>query len=254
MLPYFGYTQINLGFINLHIWGIFAALGFGAGLILTYWFLRKNKFDTDKFWDLAIWTIIGALIGARLFHVFLYEPAYYTVHWLDIFKIWQGGLSSLGGIFGAGLAATLYLKKSKLPILAYFDALAFSIPFGLFFGRIACVLINEHPGLKSDFFLATAYPDGSRLDLGFLLLLNNLILSLIFLYFAKQARPVGFYVIFFSFWYGVGRFFLDFLRAWDLPGADIRYFYLTPAQYGCLFLLLMGILISKKTKLLTFKR
>lgn len=245
MLPYFGYTQINLGFVNLYIWGIFAALGFGVGLATTYWFLRKNQLDVTKFWDIAIWTIIGALIGSRLFHVLLYEPAYYLTHWLEIFKIWQGGLSSLGGIFGGALAAFFYLKKQKLSILAYFDALAFSAPFGLLIGRIACALMNDHPGIKSDFYLAAAYPDGSRLDLGFLLLLNNLILFLIFIYCARRPRFAGFYVIFFSFWYGIIRFFLDFLRAWDLPGADTRYFYLTPTQYGCLLLLLLGLVVSK---------
>ena len=55
--------------------------------------------------------------------------------------------------------------------------------------------------------------------------------------------------------YGVVRFFLDFYRAWDLPGADLRFFLLTPAQYGCLLFIAVGILgLAKYTYVSTVQR
>lgn len=175
MIPWFQYQTISVGFLKLNVWGIFVSLGFLAGIVVSYFELRRKKLETKHVFDLAFWIILSAMIGGRLLYVLEYLKFYFAAP-LDILKIWQGGMSVYGGFIGATLAAVIYFKKHKLDFWQYADALAFSLPLGLFIGRLGCFLIHDHPGLRTNFFLGVAYPDGGRFDLGLLLSINGLIL------------------------------------------------------------------------------
>ncbi len=251
MIPYKIYSEIDLGFIRMQTWGLMVALGIFASFLVSYRLAKKRGLQADKLIDLSIWVVIFALVFARLFHVFFYQWSYYSQNLIEIFKIWEGGLASFGGFLGGAIAAVIFFKKHQLTFWQYADLIVFGLPLGLFIGRIGCFLNHLHPGTKSNFFLAVNFPDGPRHDLGLYLSLNGLILFLTFLILERKRRFRGFYLVFFFLWYGMTRFTLDFLRAWDLENADVRYFYLTPAQYGSLILVILGIyflIILPKTK------
>jgi phosphatidylglycerol:prolipoprotein diacylglycerol transferase len=248
MIPWFQYEKINVGFLSLNVWGILVSLGFLAGMFVVHFELKRKRLEANRVLDLAFWIILAAMIGGRLlyaaehFSVFINAP-------LDILKLWQGGMSIYGGFIGALIAVVVYLKKNKLDFWSYADAVIFSLPLGLFIGRLGCFLIHDHPGLKTDFFLGVVYPDGGRFDLGLLLSINGLILFLIFLILRHKNWFPGFYVSVFAIWYGTTRFLLDFLRAQDVVGADIRYFGLTLAQYFSIVLFAVGIYLFYKLKI-----
>lgn len=248
MIPYFKITTFNLGHLTLQAWGAMVAIGFLAGVFWARSRVKKQGWLLKDFWDLIFWIVVASLAGARLFHIFFYEWPYYSRHLADIFRVWDGGMSSFGGFTGALLAAWFYLKKHRLNFLEWADQLVFALPLGLFIGRLGCFLIHDHPGIKTNFFLAVNYTEGARHDLGLYLSLNGLILFLLFLRLNGKSRFRGFYTIFFSLWYGFIRFFLDFLRIWDSPIADARYFYLTPAQYFSIALFLGGIYLLLQRK------
>lgn len=254
MIPWFQYASINLGFLKLNVWGLFVSLGFIVGMIVTYFELKRRKLEAKRVFDLAFWIILAAIVGGRLLYV-AEHLSWYAVAPINILKLWQGGMSIYGGFIGAVLAGVVYLRKHKLDLWQYADAIIFGLPLGLFIGRIGCFLIHDHPGVKTDFFLGVAYPDGVRHDLGLYLSLNGLLLFLIFLFLHRKERFFGFYVALFSVWYGVARFLLDFLRATDLAGADIRYLGLTLAQYLSVILFVAGIwlLINQKSKIKNFE-
>lgn len=120
------------------------------GFIGLYLFLRhlarkkiiKNLSDAalDGF---IIYLIVGIIVGARFFHVFVFEPGYYFSHPSDMIKIWQGGLSFHGGLVGGIIAAMLFCKKNKVKFLELADATGIIAGLFLGLGRIANFINGE---------------------------------------------------------------------------------------------------------------
>lgn len=239
-LPVF--DTFPLGPLTVHVWGLLVAAGFAAGIALAFFRARSRGAEKpERILDMAMWVIAGSLVDARLFHVIFYEPAFYFSSPFEILKFWEGGMSSFGGFFGALLGGFWYLKRHALDFLTWADIAVFGLPAGFAIGRIGCFLTRMHPGIKSDFFLAVMMEDGPRLDLGLLESLAALGILLIFLLCDRRPRREGFFLGLFLLLYGPARFFLDFLRATDIPMADARYFGLTPAQYASMFFVALGV-------------
>jgi phosphatidylglycerol---prolipoprotein diacylglyceryl transferase len=133
-----------------------------------------------------------------------------------------------------------------VPLLPYLDALAVGITVGFLFGRLGCFFVHDHIGRHTNFFLSVAFPDGQRHDLGLDEFVLCFILSAWFLILMRKWRPAGIYLTLISLIYGPIRFFLDFLRAEDIPAPDSRYFGLTPAQYCSIAVTFTGLWISLK--------
>ena len=95
--------------------------------------------------------------------------------------------------------------------------------------------------MRSTSWLAVQFPDGPRLDLGLLDALVLAVLGAVLWWLARKKRPQGALFGVFALGYSVPRFFLDFLRATDLPNSDRRFYGLTPSQWICPLLALGGI-------------
>ena len=242
MIPYFYLPTINLGFFSLSTWGILAAVGFAVGIFVFWKMGRKWGINGDRILDLSFWIMLGAIVGARLGHVFFYNWIYYSSHLGEIIALWHGGMSLLGGMIGGGVCAVWKIRKYNLPLVKTLDALVFALPFGLACGRIGCFLIHDHPGTLTNFVLGVKYPDGVRHDLGLELLLVNIGLGITFLILGRRVRRSGFFLTLFLLVYPPIRFLLDFLRV-----IDARYVGLTPAQFGMIGLLILGLAIYKRT-------
>ncbi|MDO8499398.1 MAG: prolipoprotein diacylglyceryl transferase [bacterium] len=253
MIPYFEVTTIILGPLTLRVWGIFVAAGILSGAYLTYRLAKKYLLSEAVIGDLAIWALVGAFIGARVFYIIFYNPAYFLQYPLDAFKIWQGGESSLGGFFGAAVAVYVFAKIRKLSwdnLLPYLDIGAVGLWLGWGIGRVGCFLIHDHVGTLSHFILAVNYPGGARHDLGLYDSILGFVLFAFSLIFYKRLAKYGSgFVAGVTFGlYAFVRFWLDFLRATDLSVIDVRYAGLTPAQWGmaAVFLTLTFLLINSK--------
>ena len=114
------------------VWyGLLFALGL---IILGPWIEKKmwehEKLDPKWFESLAIYVFIGTIVGARLGHVLLYDPAYYLANPAKIFVTWEGGLASHGGTIGIIIACWLYSRRvTRKSILWVLDRLA--VPTGI---------------------------------------------------------------------------------------------------------------------------
>jgi len=210
----------------------------------------KVGLDPEHLSALATWVLVAGFIGARVAHVTVYHWADYKDDLWSILRMWEGGMSSYGGFVGATLGGIAYVKRAKLDFYRYADLASYAFVPGWTIGRIGCFVIHDHPGAKSDFFLAAEmktlplnsmhYELAARHELG---LYDGLLAGLIWLFFALAARKPrysGFYLAWMCIIYSVPRFFLDSLRATDIVGADTRYLGLTPAQYGSIVLLAIG--------------
>ncbi|MFH1253472.1 MAG: prolipoprotein diacylglyceryl transferase [Candidatus Uhrbacteria bacterium] len=244
MIPYFSLTQIPLGPITIQAWGLFVALGFIIGAAASSWLLKKRGLNSNVVWDLLGWLIIGSMVFARLFFVVFYDPSYFLVRPLEIFYLWQGGMSMIGGLFGATLAAAIYFRKKKLNWFEYSDTMIFGLPLGYAIGRFGCFLIHDHTGLPTSFLLGVRYLDGIvRHDLGLYHSLFGWLLFVLFFVLVKKKIRTGVLLVTFLFVYGVFRFFADFLRV-----GETHWLFLTPGQYFGLLMIISGLIISFKKK------
>lgn len=116
--------------------------------------------------DLLTWVIIGIIAGGRLGYVVFYQPAYFLRNPLEIFAIWQGGMSFHGGMIGVVLAIVFYSSREKLPILSVADALAVATPPGLFFGRVANFINAELWGRSTSAPWGVIFPGPAAQDCG----------------------------------------------------------------------------------------
>jgi phosphatidylglycerol:prolipoprotein diacylglycerol transferase len=116
--------------------------------------------DTD---DLLVWLTLGVILGGRLGYVGFYNLEFYMVHPVAIFKVWEGGMSFHGGLFGVIVAVIVFCRKRKLEILAVADAVSCAAPIGIFFGRIANFINGELFGRVSDVPWAMIFPHGGTL-------------------------------------------------------------------------------------------
>jgi len=104
---------IDWGPITVHWYGFLMALAMLSGVAVATRLAKAAHWRADLIVDLAFWLIIGGLAGARLYYIGLEWP-HFSRHWLDMPKIWQGGLAIHGAVLGGGLALWLFAKKRRL--------------------------------------------------------------------------------------------------------------------------------------------
>ncbi len=103
----------SFGPIHVRWYGVFFAFGFFLGYEIMAQIYRKEGRNLENLSDLLLYLMLGTVIGARLGHVFLYQPDYYLAHPWEIPMVWEGGLASHGGFAGVLIALYFYLKKHR---------------------------------------------------------------------------------------------------------------------------------------------
>ena len=221
--------------------------------ILFGWILSKKIFISNieikvKFDDYITFLILGIIIGGRLGYIFFYNFGYYSTNLLDIFKIWQGGMSFHGGLIGIIISSIWFAKKNNQNPFYYLDIVSLVAPIGIFFGRIANFINSELYGIETNLpwgvkFIQVddLYRHPSQL---YEALFEGIILFIILLYFRNKGlmKTPGLISGLFLIFYSIFRFVIEFFRAPDL---QIGYLFLnlTMGQIVSLIFFLIGILI-----------
>ena len=225
--------------------------------ILLGWGLSKKFFILDlelkeKFDDYITYLILGIIVGGRLGYVFFYNFNYYSHNFIDIFKIWQGGMSFHGGLIGIIFVSIWFAKENGHNKFKYLDIVAIAAPIGIFFGRIANFINSELYGIQTELPWAVKfikidnlYRHPSQL---YEALFEGLILFLILLHFKKKGfmKIPGLISGIFLVIYSIFRFIIEFFR---VPDEQLGYllFDLTMGQIiSFLFLLIGSYLIIKR--------
>ncbi|HYX91759.1 MAG TPA: prolipoprotein diacylglyceryl transferase family protein [Myxococcaceae bacterium] len=245
MIPYFRPPAIDLRILQIEPFGIMTAAGVLLGALLLSVAAKREGRDPAPLQDMLLWGLGGGVIGGHLVHIFLYHPEELARGPLQILRVWDG-LSSMGGLLGGVAASLIFFRRHQLRVTDYSDALAMALAPAWGVARIGCFLVHDHPGVRTNFFLAVnfppyVYPGGPRHCLG---LDEALVLfSLAAILWTLHARGAlkGRLLALLAVSYGTIRFFLDFLRARDLPYIDARYFGLTPAQYIVIAVVAWGV-------------
>jgi len=145
----------RLGPFSISLFGTFIALGIAAGLYILNQEAKRKKLDQDEVLNLAIYSIIAAVVGARLYYILVFNPAYYLNNLNEIIMINQGGLSIQGGLLGAILFAWFYVRRKKLSFWKLADTFAPAIILGQAIGRIGCDVFGV--------VMKKAYPWGAKI-------------------------------------------------------------------------------------------
>jgi len=246
MIPYFSFDKIQIGPIILYVWGAFLALAFLYALFFISRKAKKQGIDTEIIISSFSWLIIGTIIGARIGYVVQFSDYYFSKP-IEILKIWQGGMTFHGGLFGLLIAAVIYAKFAKVGsrlFLQIADIAVLAAPISIAITRIGCSLINDHQGAETSLFWGIIWPDGTiRHPVAEYLIISALILYLILRFLRPKLTKSGQLLIVFFFLYSVSRFFLDFTRSTGTLLSDPQYYGLSTAQWLSLAIIL-GIIIK----------
>ena len=223
-------------------------LGIIIGWILCKKIFIKNLDINQKFDDYITYLIIGIIIGGRLGYVLFYNFNYYINNILDIFKIWQGGMSFHGGLLGIIIASILFAKKNNQDAFVYTDLVSLVAPIGIFFGRLANFINSELYGKVTEVPWAVTFVQVDNLSRHpsqlYEAIFEGIILFILLLYFrsknflAKPGLISGLFLIFYS----VFRFCIEFFR---VPDEQIGYliFNLSMGQIISLVFIMIGTII-----------
>jgi len=125
--------------VTLKSYGLMMVIGFLAAVYLIRRLSRNITPDPQLITNAALYSLIGGVVGARLFYVIHYFE-HFKENPASVFAIWHGGLELLGGVILAITIILFYLLYHKLPVRQYLDILAIALMLALAFGRIGCLL------------------------------------------------------------------------------------------------------------------
>ena len=225
--------------------------------ILLGWLYCKKKIINDKalldlFDDFITYLIIGIIFGGRLGYVLFYNLGYYLKNPIEIFFLWNGGMSFHGGLIGVVLATLLFSKKNKIKPFVFLDIVSLAAPIGIFFGRVANFINSELYGRPTELPWSVKFitidninRHPSQLYEAFF---EGIILFMILSHFTKVGylRKPGLISSMFLIFYSFFRFIIEFFRN---PDPQIGYIALnlTLGQLiSIIFLILGGILFLNK--------
>ena len=223
-------------------------LGIIIGWILCKKIFIKNLDINQKFDDYITYLIIGIIIGGRLGYVLFYNLNYYIENIVDIFKIWQGGMSFHGGLLGIIVASILFAKKNNQDLFVYTDLVSLVAPIGIFFGRLANFINSELYGKVTEVPWAVTFIQVDNLSRHpsqlYEAFFEGIVLFLLLLYFrnknflVKPGLISGLFLIFYS----VFRFCVEFFR---VPDEQIGYliFNLSMGQIISLVFIIIGTIV-----------
>ncbi len=147
---------LTIGPITLHTYGMFVAIGFFVGLMVTAKLGKAEGFNPQQIMDMGFIIILSAIIGSRAMYVLL-NASYYTRSPLDILKIWEGGLVFSGGVLGVVLTMLWYIKRHGLPLGKAADLWTPAIAIGQGIGRIGCFMAGCCYGRPTDLICGVVF-------------------------------------------------------------------------------------------------
>ena len=217
-----------------YILGIVACWRLAAYALKTNELWQKNTppLNPIKLEDLMSYCVLGIIIGGRLGFVIFYNPEYYLKNLLEVFYVWQGGMSFHGGLIGVATASCLFFRKNSVPLRSGADLLALGTPIGLGLGRVANFVNDELWGRVTDvpWGVIVSSPHSRSVCEEIIgpcirhpsqiyeALLEGLILFILMMYFAFRKngfKKPGFLAGIFLTGYGLSRCFVELFRQPD---------------------------------------
>ena len=224
-------VALQLGPLAIHWYGLTYLAAFGLFFFLASLRLRHEPYASitgPGAWsrrdieDILFLGVMGVVVGGRLGYCLFYKPGYYATHPLEIFFVWQGGMSFHGGMLGVLVSQLWFARSRQRPWLQVMDFIAPCVPTGLAAGRVGNFINGELWGR----FSAPDLPwgmvfrhSGSMLPRHpsqvYQFLMEGLLLFVLLWLYARKPRKMGQVSGAFLVGYGVFRFIAEFFREPD---------------------------------------
>lgn len=204
----------KIGPLDVYSWGFTLSLAILAGTLLVYRQAPGSGIKQDVVIDLVIWLVVGGVVGARLFYVFVYEPGTYLKQPYLIFALWQGGLVYYGALIGGFIAGVWYVRKNNLPFWPLADLFAPPLALGYGIVRMGCFLNGCCYG-KPTTFLGVIFPHLDDIPRHPTQIYSSLLgFTLFFVLLALRQKKAfdGQIFLLFLILYGIGRTAVESLR------------------------------------------
>ena len=238
------------------------SLAYIFGILIGWWVAKKiiefkitDKnivFDVRLFDDLISYIIFSMILGGRIGYIIFYNFSYYYNNPLDVFKIWEGGMSFHGALIGIIVGTYLFSKKAKINYFFFLDIIAAVAPIGIFFGRIANFINSELYGKPTDIFLKVVFPQVDKIprhpsQLYEALLEGVVLFSILIIFSFKKNIKIGLCSSIFMILYGVFRVISEQFRE---PDIQIGYLFnlFSMGSFLSFLMILIGLFIFMKKK------
>ena len=259
--PQINPVALQLGPLAIHWYGLTYLAAFALFMVLGYMRLKHQPFarlstenlgDKPGSWsrrdveDILFAGVMGVILGGRLGYCLFYKPLYYFSHPLEIFAVWQGGMSFHGGMLGVIVAMVWYAYSRKKSFWQVIDFGVPCVPTGLAAGRIGNFINGELPGRLADPSLPwgmvfRGYGDAPRHPSQiYQFLLEGLLLFVLLWLYARKERKEAQVSAAFFFGYGVLRFTAEFFREPDAH-LGILSLGMSMGQWLCIPMILGGV-------------
>ena len=248
---------LGLGPLQIHWYGITYALAFAACWFLGRLRIRQGRLpgvDEAGYGDLLFYCMLGVVLGGRIGYILFYDLSAYIAHPLDVFKVWQGGMSFHGGLLGVLFAAWMWSRRRRLHFFDVADFIAPMVPPGLGFGRIGNFINGELWGKFTHSDWGVIFPNApelagmpaaelrARFASGALApfarhpsplyeaTLEGLVMFVVLWWYSRTPRPRYRVAALFALMYGSFRFLVEFVRVPDAQLGYLAFGWLTMGQ------------------------
>jgi phosphatidylglycerol:prolipoprotein diacylglycerol transferase len=218
----FTIAGMTLGPFAIRWYGIMYIVAFVLVIVLGKKRARENMLtgwravDVD---DMLYFGVFGVILGGRLGYVLFYKPMYYLAHPLEIFAVWQGGMSFHGGFIGVLVAMWFFARGRRKRWLDVMDFVAPLCPLGLAAGRLGNFINAELWGRPTNGSWGMIFPNVDNLPRHpselYEFALEGIVLFILLWTFSKRPRPMGAVSGLFLVGYGVARFICEYAREPD---------------------------------------
>ena len=250
-------NYIDLGFVKIYYYSIMILIGMMLGIYLVYREFKRHNLDVKQLDNMAFYTIIFGLLGARIWYV-LFNLSDYKSNLWEVFAIWHGGLAIHGAIFGGLLFLFFYCRKNKISFIKITDIVMPAVLIGQIVGRWGNFFNQEaHGGPVSRAFLDNLFIPDFIIDGMFIkgqyyhptFLYESIfnLLILIFILCIRRSKYIktGTVLSIYLMGYGMLRFFIESMRTDSLMFGSLRVAQLVSIAFYLIGSIMLTISVSE---------
>jgi len=249
MIPFPNINPIALqiGPLKIHWYGLMYVIGFLAAWLLGIWRAARpgSGWTKEQVGDIIFYCALGVIIGGRVGYMLFYAWPELLQNPLNLFKIWQGGMSFHGGLLGVIVSMWWFGKRRQKTFFEVSDFIAPLVPIGLAAGRMGNFINGELWGRVTDVPWGMVFPHAGSAPRHpsqlYEFFLEGVVLFILLWWFSAKPKPRMAVSGLFLLGYGAFRFVVEFFRQPDIQIGFVAFGWMTKGQLLCIPMIILGL-------------